>query len=150
MDRLNELLAQARNRAAELKASYAGAFTPAEANEVLTLAPAAKLIDVRTKAECDWVGRIPGSIEVQLMSYPDNALNALFTHQVEAAASKDSMLLFLCRSGGRSHMAASSLAAAGFSQCYNVLQGFEGEKNASSHRNTVGGWRAAGLPWVQS
>jgi rhodanese-related sulfurtransferase len=69
---------------------------------------------------------------------------------VEAAADKDTPLLFLCRSGGRSHAAAAALAAAGFTRCYNVLEGFEGDKDASGQRNRVGGWRAAGLPWQQS
>jgi rhodanese-related sulfurtransferase len=57
--------------------------------------------------------------------------------------------LFLCRSGGRSHNAAAAAAAAGYAQSFNVLQGFEGDKNDKGQRNTVGGWRAAGLPWVQ-
>ena len=150
MERLNELLAVASQRAQELKSTYAGSFTPREAHELLTLMPTAKLIDVRTKAECDWVGRVPGAVEIELMGYPGNALNALFAHQVEAVAGKDATLLFLCRSGGRSNMAAISLAAAGFRQCYNVMEGFEGDKDAASHRNTTGGWRAAGLPWIQS
>jgi hypothetical protein len=30
-----------------------------------------------------------------------------------------------------------------------VLEGFEGDKDAQGHRSTVGGWRLAGLPWVQ-
>ena len=150
MDRLNELLMLARSRAAELKLPYAGALTPREANEVLVLAPEAKLVDVRTKAECDWVGRVPGAVEIEFMSYPYNALNALFSHMVESVASKDTMLLFLCRSGGRSNMVATSLTAAGYSQCYNVLEGFEGDKDANSQRNRTGGWRAAGLPWYQS
>lgn len=151
MDRLSELLELARGRAAKLSAPYAGAFTPAEAHEVLQLLPEAKLVDVRTRAEWDWVGRVPGAIEIELMSYPGNALNALFGHAIEAAAgNKDTPLLFLCRSGGRSHNAATALAAAGFTRCYNVLEGFEGDKDASGRRNTVGGWRAAGLPWQQS
>ena len=150
MDRLNELLTLAGQRAKELKAAYAGSLTPKEARELLTLMPTAKLIDVRTKAECEWVGRVPGAVEIELMGYPGNALNALFAHQVEGVAGKDATLLFLCRSGGRSNMAATSLAAAGFSHCYNVIEGFEGDKDASSHRNTSGGWRAAGLPWIQS
>ena len=150
MDRLSELLDLARGRAAKLSAPYAGAFTPAEAHEVLQLLPEAKLVDVRTRAEWDWVGRVPGAIEIELMSYPGNAMNALFGHMVEAAAGKDVLLLFLCRSGGRSHNAATALAAAGFKRCYNVLEGFEGDKDASGRRNTVGGWRAAGLPWQQS
>jgi len=59
-------------------------------------------------------------------------------------------VLFLCRSGGRSHDAAVAATAAGFGACYNVLQGFEGDRDPDAHRNTVGGWRAAGLPWSQS
>ncbi len=151
MDRLGELLELARGRAAKLAAPYAGAFTPAEAHEVLQLLPEAKLVDVRTKAEWDWVGRVPGAIEIELMSYPGNVLNALFGHMVEAAAGhKETPLLFICRSGGRSHTAATTLAAAGFTRCYNVLEGFEGDRDASGRRNTSGGWRAAGLPWQQS
>ena len=44
---------------------------------------------------------------------------------------------------------AAAAAAAGYAQSFNVLQGFEGDKNDKGQRNTVGGWRAAGLPWVQ-
>jgi len=58
--------------------------------------------------------------------------------------------MFLCRSGARSHAAAAAAAQAGYSQSYNVLQGFEGDKDTSGHRNSLGGWRVAGLPWVQS
>ena len=38
---------------------------------------------------------------------------------------------------------------AGYPQAYNVLEGFEGDRDADGHRKTVGGWCAAGLPWVQ-
>ena len=47
-----------------------------------------------------------------------------------------------------SHTAA-ALTEAGFENCYNVAEGFEGDKDASGHRGTVGGWKHAGLPWVQ-
>lgn len=150
MERLDALLNTARQRAAELKAPYAGSLSPKEANELLSLAPQAKLVDVRTRAEWDFVGRIPGAVEVQFLSYPDNAANAMFSHQIEAIGGKDAILLFMCRSGGRSHAAAASLTAAGFTRCYNVLEGFEGDKDSNGHRNTQGGWRAAGLPWMQS
>jgi hypothetical protein len=30
-----------------------------------------------------------------------------------------------------------------------VLEGFEGERDGNSHRNSVNGWRKAGLPWIQ-
>jgi hypothetical protein len=38
---------------------------------------------------------------------------------------------------------------AGYADCYNVLEGFEGDRDPQGHRNTLGGWRAAGLPWIQ-
>jgi rhodanese-related sulfurtransferase len=151
MDRLDEILGLARERAAKANAPFAGALTPSEAHEVLGLTQGAKLIDVRTPAEWDFVGRIPGAIEIPFLSYPDNALNFLFTHSVEAVArDKDTMLLFICRAGGRSAAAAVNLTAAGYKNCYNVLEGFEGDKDADGHRNTTGGWRLAGLPWIQS
>ncbi len=56
----------------------------------------------------------------------------------------------LCRSGVRSHHAAIALTQAGYANAYNVLQGFEGDKDPSGQRNRLGGWRAAGLPWAQS
>ena len=75
---------------------------------------------------------------------------ALFTHMVQGAMPSDTPVLFICRSGGRSNMAATALAAAGFTRCYNILEGFEGDKDAHGQRNRTGGWRAAGLPWYQS
>ena len=59
-------------------------------------------------------------------------------------------VIFLCPSGVRSHAAAAIAAAAGYHQAFNLLEGFEGDRDASGHRSSVGGWRAAGLPWVQS
>jgi len=60
------------------------------------------------------------------------------------------LVLFICRSGGRSHNAAQLAMQAGYTQCYNVLEGFEGDKDEAGRRNTQGGWRARGLPWTQS
>jgi len=56
--------------------------------------------------------------------------------------------MFLCRSGARSHHAAAAAAAAGYSSAYNILEGFEGDRDAEGHRGTVGGWKFHGLPWV--
>jgi len=58
-------------------------------------------------------------------------------------------VMFLCRSGQRSHHAAAQATSAGYPNCFNVLQGFEGDRDAQGHRNSVGGWRAAGLTWEQ-
>jgi rhodanese-related sulfurtransferase len=62
----------------------------------------------------------------------------------------ESLLLFLCRSGQRSSNAAKAATEAGFPDCYNILEGFEGNKDANGQRNRSGGWRACGLPWNQS
>jgi rhodanese-related sulfurtransferase len=138
----------ARQRASELKLPYAGALLPQEAH--ILMGEGAKLVDVRTKAELEWVGRVPGSLAVEWNTWPGGKANPDFIPQLEAQASKGTPVMFLCRSGGRSHSAAMAAAQAGYGESYNVLEGFEGDKNSESHRNTSGGWRVAGLPWIQS
>lgn len=146
----SEILDKARARGKELGLPYEGALTPAEANALLGQTPSAKLVDVRTRAELDWVGRIPGAVEVELLTYPSNRPNADFVKLLEQHIGKDIPVLFICRSGGRSHNAAMMAQQAGYAECYNVLEGFEGDKDDSGHRSTQGGWRHAGLPWTQS
>ncbi|MBL8444949.1 MAG: rhodanese-like domain-containing protein [Zoogloeaceae bacterium] len=149
MGTLTDLLNLAHTRARGLSLPYAGALTPAEANEVWQLAPGARLVDVRTRAEWDWVGRIPGAIEIEWMSYPGNKPNPGFTAQLKREVDPESLVMFVCRSGARSDMAARAALEAGYLEAFNVLEGFEGDKDASGHRNRIGGWRHAGLPWVQ-
>lgn len=148
---VDEILSAARERGRQMGLPYEGALLPREAYELLQQSPAAKLVDVRTRAEWDWVGRIPGAVEIELLTYPGNRPNAHFVQELERSVDMDKSdpLLFICRSGGRSHNAAMLAHEAGY-ETYNVLEGFEGDKDTSGHRNTKGGWRAAGLPWVQS
>jgi len=134
-------------RASRLKLTYAGALTPTEAYTLMQAG--AKLVDVRTKPELIYVGRVPGSLLVEWQTYPGNQLNADFLEQLAQVAEPQDTLIFICRSGARSHSTAAAATQAGWSECYNVLEGFEGDKDAAQHRNTVGGWRKAGLPWVQ-
>ncbi|MGZ5091253.1 MAG: rhodanese-like domain-containing protein [Burkholderiales bacterium] len=143
-------LEKARERAKQMGLPYDGALTPQEAFELLQQTPGAKLVDVRTRAELDWVGRIPGAVEIELLSYPGSRPNAEFLKQLEAQVDKSTPILFICRSGARSHNAALMATQAGYTEAYNVLEGFEGDKDATGHRNTQGGWRVAGLPWIQS
>lgn len=150
MGRLTQILETAQERARTKGLPYDGALTPAEAHELLTLAPGAKLVDVRTRAEWDWVGRVPGSVEIEWQTYPGGQPNASFTAELKQQVDPESLVMFLCRSGGRSHAAASAAKQAGYTEAYNILEGFEGDKDAAGHRNSVGGWRKAGLPWVQS
>jgi rhodanese-related sulfurtransferase len=146
----DDVLKNARERAQAMSLPYSGALTPQEAHEVWRNAPGAKLVDVRTRAEWDYVGRIPGAVEIELLTYPGNRPNAAFVAELERQVTKDAPVLFICRSGGRSHNAALLAMQAGYTTCYNVLEGFEGDRDGSGHRNTTGGWRAAGLPWTQS
>jgi rhodanese-related sulfurtransferase len=145
-----EILQQAAARAKQMGLPYSGALTPAEAHEIWRNAPGAKLVDVRTRAEWDYVGRIPGAVEIELLTYPSNRPNPAFVSELEGKVDKSGPVLFICRSGGRSHNAAMIATQSGYRAAYNVLEGFEGDKDAQGHRNTVGGWRAAGLPWTQS
>lgn len=130
---------------------YAGAVTPQEAFDLLQLDTQVKLIDVRTNAERDWIGRVAIADAqhgaVQWNQYPGGAVNPDFLAQLAAQAGKDQVLLFLCRSGVRSRHAATLATEHGYRHCYDILQGFEGDKDSDSHRKSVGGWCHAGLPW---
>jgi rhodanese-related sulfurtransferase len=126
---------------------YAGALSPAEAYELMQAG--ARLVDVRTRAELDWVGRVPGAAAVEWNSYPEGRPNPDFLAQLGRVAQQDEPVMFLCRSGARSHNAAVLATRAGYAECYNVLEGFEGDKDANQQRGALGGWRHAGLPWVQ-
>lgn len=143
------IMKQARQRARDSKLPYAGAVLPSEAHQLLQESGAV-LVDVRSRAELDFVGRIPGSLEIEWKSYPGMQPNPNFVQQLTQKVPQDAIVMFVCRSGARSHETALAAAQAGYRDAFNVLEGFEGDRDGSGHRNTVGGWRAAGLPWVQS
>ena len=147
MGKLTDLLNLAQTRARDLGLPYAGTLTPAEAYEIWQLAPGARLVDVRTRAERDWVGRVPGATEVEWNTYPGGQHNPDFLAQLKRQVDPEALVMFLCRSGIRSHNAASLASQAGFTSCYNILEGFEGDVDAQGQRGKVGGWRRAGLPW---
>ncbi len=149
MSNSQTILETARTRAVQMGLPYSGALLPQEAFELWKTLPGAQLVDVRTRAEWDWVGRISAAVEIEWLGYPDSRPNPEFVQQLQQKIGADAPVLFICRSGGRSHHAAMLAMQAGYSNCYNVLEGFEGDRNPQGHRNTVGGWRAAGLPWVQ-
>ena len=150
MGKITSILQAAQQRAKEHNLPYEGALFPDEAYEILQAAPGAKLVDVRCRAELDWVGRIPDAVEIEWATYPGMTPNPNFIAALSQQVDKEALVLFICRSGARSHGAATAATQSGFPDCYNVLEGFEGEKDKVGHRNTTGGWRAAGLPWSQS
>jgi rhodanese-related sulfurtransferase len=149
METAHEILARARARAQQMNLPYSGALLPADAYALMQSLPEAKLVDVRTRAELEWVGQVPGSVAVEWNAWPGGGRNPNFVAEFEALVEKDAIAMFLCRSGTRSHHAAIAVNQAGHANAYNVLQGFEGDKDANGQRNTLGGWRAAGLPWTQ-
>ncbi len=144
---VNEILESAKKRAIEMSLPYAGALTPFEAYDVLKGLQNAVLIDVRTSAELALVGRIPDVMNIEWAFYPGMVANADFPKELEAGVAKDAIVIFMCRTGGRSHNAASVAKQLGFNEAYNMLEGFEGEPNADKQRTLVNGWRHAGLPW---
>ncbi|HMV19265.1 MAG TPA: rhodanese-like domain-containing protein [Zoogloea sp.] len=149
MGKLSETLALAQQRSRDAGLPYAGLLTPREAWDLLQAAPGARLVDVRTRAEWDWVGRVPGAVELEWMLYPGNEPNPHFLAQLQRQVDPEALVMFLCRSGVRSNNAATLAAGHGYTNAYNILEGFEGDKDAHGHRGKLGGWRFAGLPWIQ-
>jgi len=149
MGKLTEILTLAQARSQALGRAYNGELTPQEAFDLLRLAPGARLVDVRTRAELDWVGRVPGAVEIEWNQYPGGIRNPNFLAELRRQVDPEVAVLFLCRSGVRSIAAATTATEAGYTNSYNVLEGFEGDKDANGQRNHIGGWRRAGLPWYQ-
>ncbi|RYF05697.1 MAG: rhodanese-like domain-containing protein [Oxalobacteraceae bacterium] len=150
MSTTDDILGTARSRGEGQP--YAGAVTPQEAFVLVQADPRVKLVDVRTNAERDWIGRPaipePQHGAVQWTLYPGGAPNPDFATQLQQVADKEDVVLFLCRSGVRSRHAARVATELGFQDAYDILEGFEGDRDAEGHRKTVGGWCKAGLPWV--
>ena len=127
---------------------YAGDITVQQAFNQWQ-AGGAVLVDIRSDAERDWVGFVPGAVLLPFKQWPGMALNPDFDAGLLAAASSGQKLLLLCRSGVRS-VAAAKRAAALDIEGYNILEGFEGDADANGQRGTLGGWRVHGLPWQQN
>ena len=126
---------------------YSGDISPQTAHQWWQ-AQQAYLVDVRTAAECAWVGFVPGVPNLEWKSWPSMQNNTQFLAQLQEGIPAGSKVLFLCRSGVRSIAAAQVAQTVGY-QAYNVLEGFEGDLDANGHRSQVGGWKYHGLPWQQ-
>ncbi len=143
------------------EAGYAEDISADTAWAELARSANAILVDVRTIPEWNFVG-IPdlSSLNktvalIEWQSYPAMTVNANFLAMLDEAVTarglgKDAPVYFICRSGARSKAAATAAIAGGYTTSFNVAGGFEGPLDADRHRGTCGGWKAAGLPWIQS
>ena len=122
---------------------------PKEAVEILAANPQAVFVDCRSEMEYLYVGHPIGAQHIAWNDGPDWEINPHFVGQVKKVASVDRPIVIICRSGQRSVDAAIALEKAGFSEVYNVLDGFEGPLDDNHHRGTISGWRMEGLPWEQ-
>ena len=135
---------------------YSGDLSPRETWDMLAADAGAVLIDVRTDAEWNYVGVTDLSalgreqINISWLTFPGNLKNEAFVAEVRAACpGTDTPILFLCRSGQRSASAAKAMTDAGYTKCYNIAEGFEGDKDDAAHRGSKNGWKVRGLAWKQ-
>ena len=135
---------------------YAGDLPPRQAWDLLASEPDAVLVDVRTRAEWQWVGGADLTglgkqvLGIEWMTSAGEPNHRFVEQLAEAGIAPETPVLFLCRSGARSAAAASVATAAGYGPAYNVAEGFEGDPDAHGHRGTVNGWKVEGLAWRQS
>jgi rhodanese-related sulfurtransferase len=124
---------------------------PKQAFDFLAKDPSAVFVDCRSEMEFLFVGHPIGAMMVPWNDGPDWDINPHFVAQVKKAVghSMARPVVIICRSGSRSVDAGLALEAVGFSNVINVLEGFEGDLDASHQRGKLGGWRKEGLPWEQ-
>jgi len=125
-------------------------------------------VDVRTRAEVEFVGS-PALVDA-LVPYMENNLSAWnnntqryqktineqFASQLavelrKSGLNKQSPVIFICRSGGRSAQAASLATQLGYTKAYSVVDGFEGDtaKNGlAKGQRVINGWKNSQLPWT--
>ena len=126
---------------------YAGDIAPRLAWQWLQAGDAV-MVDVRTDAEREWVGFVPGAVALAWKQWPGMALNPEFDDALKATVPAGRKLVLLCRSGVRSVAAARRATELGL-VAYNILEGFDGDPDAQSQRGHESGWRFRGLPWLQ-
>lgn len=149
--------AQSKNIKLKVAKGCAGEVEPDTAWQVLAEDFSAILVDVRTAPEWTLVGTPNlNSIAKQALfipwrSFPTMEINEKFVSQVEDEnkIGKDSPIFFLCKTGGRSLDAAIEMTKHGYTQCYNILGGFEGDLDENGQRGNKNGWKQCNLPWEQ-
>ncbi len=137
--------------------------TAKEAYEMWRAAPdAVKVVDVRVPEEYAFVGHpeMAWNIPVAFVTYHRKGgkfeyavkPNPHFVTDVKKIAQPADTLLVTCRSGGRSALAVNMLAAAGFKNAYNIVDGVEGDlvtdrESVFFGKRLKNGWKNS-APWV--
>ena len=137
-------------------------LSPEAAHRALQANPEILFVDVRDPIEITFVGH-PGGLDkiIPIRTATHEVItksgqykmvtNPRFFEDFAAlfeakGAEKDHPLFVTCRSGSRSAAAVRRLMDAGYTNVWNLTEGFEGDMNADGTR-AVNGWRNAGLPW---
>jgi len=116
------------------------------------------LIDVRSSMEYEYVGHPINAIHIPIKESPDWEIRTDFINNVRSELEKkfpdiqnlsEVHIILLCRSGKRSGQAAVMLESEGYKNIINIIDGFEGDKDANDHRSVINGWRFNKLPWEQ-
>ncbi len=110
-----------------------------EAYDMLNTVPDTFLIDVRTRAEYQFVGHPYQAYLFPYMfmtkdfiktderyEYQHNQKNKSFVDDISKIFKKTDNLLIICRDGSKSALAAKELISAGFKNIFDVTDGFEG------------------------
>ena len=98
---------------------YAGDLPPELASEWWKKGEAV-LVDVRTDAEREWVGFVPGAVPLAWKQWPGMTMNAAFDAALKAAVPPGKKAVLMCRSGVRSIAAARRATELGI-EAYNML-----------------------------
>jgi len=112
-----------------------------EAYDMLNTVPDTYLIDIRTRAEYQFVGHPISAYLFPYMfmtkefvkkddtyGFVFNIKNKSFIEEIGKVFKKTDNLLIISRDGTRSGLAAKDLTGAGFKNVYNVIDGFEGSE----------------------
>jgi len=115
-----------------------------------------KIIDCRTQEEYAFVGHAPMAYNIPSRLWTgkwnqekkdyDLQDNPDFETQVKNKFAPNDTIMVMCRSGHRSAASVNRLTKAGFTNVYNIVDGFEGDK-VDGKRNKDG-WRNSTAPWT--
>ncbi len=124
--------------------------TPQKALDLIR-EPGTFLVDVRSVAEYVLVGHPVRAHNIPLTFWSETEQklvpNDNFVQDLRTRFKAQDILVFICRSGGRSIRAAQAAREAGYARVINVKEGFEGKKDDKGYFS-IGGWKPAGLPYT--